>query len=68
MQRNMMEMLVNLLCTTHFSLLHNTAIYQLTIYLILVVIEYCRRRLSFKHRLCYDVMCDFSILSTRFEC
>jgi len=67
MQRNVTEILGNLLCTAHFSLHHNTAMYQLTIYLVLVVFEYFRRRMNFDHRLCYDVTSDISILNTRFE-
>jgi len=67
MQRNMIEMLGNLFCTTHFSLLLSTAMYQLIIYLVLVVVEYLRRMLSFKHRLCYDFMSDISIVNSLFE-
>jgi len=63
----MIEILCNLLCTTHFRLLHNTAMYQLIIYLVLAVVENLRRMLSFKHRLCYDVMSDISILNSGFE-
>jgi hypothetical protein len=63
----MIEILGNLLCTTHFRLPHNTAMYQLIIYLVLVVVENFRRMLSFKNRLCYDVMSDISILNSRFE-
>ena len=60
--KNMMGILGNLLWTMHFSLFHNTVMCQLIIYLLLVVVQYLRIMLSFKHRLCYDVMSDISVL------